>query len=326
MIRLASFAIGCLILFSQLGCERTSSSQHFGETPEEMEARLNASAKKYIAAGWEGRSLPIGDGVISLDENITLVRLTTSFPQTNNRLADAVFMEVDGELQVSKNGRKIQSLTLRMPAAALTAAIDEWSQLYRSSELADGEVQKVVTFQSREIKTMKQRQRAQIRGDWSMRGKTVPTLMDLDYECYEGRVALIGDFMISREALGLPPAAGRWKKRIRGRLSIPQLAVQPSYSDGSDEETDGSHTLSRRTFDPLAVFQQRDQDGDGQLAGEEIGARMRDNFAAFDTDGDEVVSLDEFQTRMAELKAERQAGGGGEPRRSGTGEGPPARL
>ena len=54
----------------------------------------------------------------------------------------------------------------------------------------------------------------------------------------------------------------------------------------------------RGNFDPVAFFNERDEDGDGKLSGEEISDRMREGLAETDKDGDGSVSLEEFQERI----------------------------
>ena len=72
-------------------------------------------------------------------------------------------------------------------------------------------------------------------------------------------------------------------------------------------------------FDPAAIFAQRDADGDGKLAGDEISGRMRENIEAMDTDGDGAITLEEFQARMQQFRGGGGGGGGG--RRGGGGGG-----
>ena len=62
-------------------------------------------------------------------------------------------------------------------------------------------------------------------------------------------------------------------------------------------------------FDPAAIFQQRDTDGDGKLSGDEIGERLRDRLDQIDSDQDGSVTLDEFQDGMQSMFANRGADG-----------------
>ncbi len=51
-------------------------------------------------------------------------------------------------------------------------------------------------------------------------------------------------------------------------------------------------------FDLVAIFKRSDTDSDGKLSGDEISGRLKDNLKQIDTDQDEVISLDEFQSGM----------------------------
>ena len=66
-----------------------------------------------------------------------------------------------------------------------------------------------------------------------------------------------------------------------------------------------------RSFDPEAFFAERDEDGDGLLAGDELSERMRGGLEQTDTDKDGAVSLDEFLAAIARMRASRSQGGGG---------------
>ncbi|MCO6455298.1 MAG: EF-hand domain-containing protein, partial [Pirellulaceae bacterium] len=78
-------------------------------------------------------------------------------------------------------------------------------------------------------------------------------------------------------------------------------------------------------FDPAAIFQQRDADGDGKLTGDEISDRMRENLSAIDSDGDGSITLEEFQARMRQFSGGQGGGpGGGGPGGGGPGGGGPA--
>jgi hypothetical protein len=79
------------------------------------------------------------------------------------------------------------------------------------------------------------------------------------------------------------------------------------------------------SFDPEAMFAERDADGDGKLTGDEISERMREGLEATDTDGDGAVSKDEFVARMSQVRGRGGRGGPGGERPGGEGEGRPQR-
>ena len=74
-------------------------------------------------------------------------------------------------------------------------------------------------------------------------------------------------------------------------------------------------------FDPVAFFESRDTDGDGQLAGDEISDRMRENFEQIDANQDGAVTLEEFQENIQR----RFAGRGSRGQRGGPQEDRPER-
>jgi hypothetical protein len=78
----------------------------------------------------------------------------------------------------------------------------------------------------------------------------------------------------------------------------------------------GGRGGGRGSFDPAAIFAERDADGDGKLTGDEISERMAASLAEIDTDGDGAVTLEEFQARM-----QARSGRGGRGQRGGGAEG-----
>jgi hypothetical protein len=74
----------------------------------------------------------------------------------------------------------------------------------------------------------------------------------------------------------------------------------------------GSRGDARGRMDPAAMFEERDSDGDGQLKGDEIPDRARENMEEIDTDKDGAISNQEWMARMQAMRA-RRSGSGSRP-------------
>ena len=76
----------------------------------------------------------------------------------------------------------------------------------------------------------------------------------------------------------------------------------------SVKKTPGSSTAEE-------IFKRRDENGDGELTGNEIPNRLRDRLDQIDKDGDGAVVLEEFQEQMRSSRG----GGGRGPGQFGSG-------
>ncbi len=64
------------------------------------------------------------------------------------------------------------------------------------------------------------------------------------------------------------------------------------------------------TFNPMAMFERMDANGDGKLAKDEWSERFKERAATLDKDADGVVTLDEFKAGMANVGGAGRPGGG----------------
>lgn len=101
------------------------------------------------------------------------------------------------------------------------------------------------------------------------------------------------------------------------------LAADVEAKDASEEEAaGGGGGRGGRRFDPMAMFNQMDQNSDGKLTEDEYTtgrmARMADRMKQLDKDGDEAISKKEFESGISGLFT---MGGGSRGGRGGRGGG-----
>jgi len=86
----------------------------------------------------------------------------------------------------------------------------------------------------------------------------------------------------------------------------------------SGEGDNGGQGSGRGSFDPEEMFDERDENMDGLLSGEEISERMQSRLASMDEDEDGAISKKEFLAAMQRFRSSRgERGAGDAPRGEG---------
>ena len=90
-------------------------------------------------------------------------------------------------------------------------------------------------------------------------------------------------------------------------------------ADGGEGENRGGQGSGGRSFDPEQIFDDRDENMDGLLTGDEISERMQSRVEQMDENEDGAISKEEFLAAMQRFRSSRQGGGGegGAPRGGG---------
>ena len=89
--------------------------------------------------------------------------------------------------------------------------------------------------------------------------------------------------------------------------------------NGGEDDNRGGQGSGGRSFDPEQIFDDRDEDMDGLLSGDEISERMRSRVEQMDENEDGAISKEEFLAAMQRFRSSRQGSGGegGAPRGDG---------
>ncbi len=128
------------------------------------------------------------------------------------------------------------------------------------------------------------------------------------------------------EGRGGPPGGARGEKRALlaqfdanadGWLNQEERASARKFIKENPPERRGGRGGpggGRRGFDPEEIFKREDKNSDGRLTKDEVNRRLIRDFADVDKNGDEAVTLDEFQAAMqARMRRGPRGGGGNRP-------------
>ena len=91
-------------------------------------------------------------------------------------------------------------------------------------------------------------------------------------------------------------------------------------SEGGEDGNGSPRGSGGRSFDPEQIFDDRDEDMDGLLSGDEISERMQSRVAEMDEDNDGAISKAEFLAAIQRFRSSREDGGA--PEGGGDTEGP----
>jgi hypothetical protein len=113
----------------------------------------------------------------------------------------------------------------------------------------------------------------------------------------------------SEYAVDLPPPTEE-ERNLGQSMGANATGLGGDSADGGESDNRGGQGSGGRSFDPEQIFDDRDEDMDGLLSGDEIVEWMGSRMEQMDENEDGAISKEEFLAAMQRFRSSRQGGGG----------------
>ncbi len=259
------------------------------------------------AASRPGESAPVvlEGGVAQLSANNTRIQFVGTHVGDRPDPRTGGFSALAGKLEFDSEGKTLQAINLEVETGSLWTNIPQLTAHLKSPDFFDALQYPKLTFSSTAIAPSEgEANRYQVTGNLTLLAATKEIQFPATVVVSRNEVAVRSEFTLDRTEFGMNYGLDRVEKQI----SITVVVGEPA-GEGPPTAAMAGALPGRGEFDPAALFKQRDTDGDGQLTGEEISERMRENLEAIDKNGDGAVSSEEFEARFREMSR----GPGGTP-------------
>ena len=151
-------------------------------------------------------------------------------------------------------------------------------------------------------------------GDFTLMGKTNSITIPVKMTSSDQGVVAMSELTLDRTSFGMNKKTEQVSKEVAITLAVGQPTTEfggGGGAGGGKGKGKGKGKGGRGGFDPTAMFEGMDADGDGKLTGAEIPERMQQWAGQMDTDGDKSITLKELQAAMANRGGGGRGKGGG---------------
>ena len=265
----------------------------------------------------EVNPVPVTDGRVELTPENTLIQFIGTHVGDKPDPRVGNFQKFKGTAMVDAAAKTIQSIEVEIDTSSLSTPLPPLTVHLNSPDFFDTRQFPTATFKSTAVVPAGQADEVTVRGDLTLHGVTKPVEFPASTTWNDNGMSLKAGFTIDRTDFGMSFGADRVEKSVAMTVAI----GSPTGRAGGEQAGPGG----RRNFDPEAMFKERDQDGNGSWAGEEIPERMRDRIAEIDTDKNGEISKEEFEARMRQFGRGGRGGPGGGRDRGPRSQGRPQR-
>ena len=232
------------------------------------------------------------------------------------------FKKFTGSLAMTDDGTSIKSLTMEFEIGSIwTEAGDDLTKHLLNADFFDVEKYPKAKFVSKTISAGKTEGSFKVVGDFTLMEKTNEITLPVTIKTSDKGVVAKSNFKLDRTTFGMSNMVDRICKEVAVSLIVGMKTTggaPPAADQGAGRG--GRGRGGRGPRDPEAFFKAQDKNGDGKIAGDEIGEQMKSRISDIDSDGDEAVSLEEWKAAVKKFRERRgsgQRGGDDEAQRGG---------
>jgi polyisoprenoid-binding protein YceI len=215
------------------------------------------------------------------------------------------FTRFSGQAEVDSDGKTLKSVSVEIETGSLWTQMPPLTAHLNSPDFFDTREYPAAKFESTQIAADGDGGQLTITGNLTLLAATREVSFPANVTVSAEGLMLNAKFAIDRADFGMDKLVERVEKTVSLTVVIGEK-TQPQQGPGG---VGGGRGGPGAGFDPLAMFKQRDANGDGKLAGDEIPDRMRQDLKVIDTNEDGEITLEEFQARMRQFGGGRPPGG-----------------
>ena len=230
------------------------------------------------------------------------------------------FGKFSGKLTTNSDGTGIESLVMEFETNSLYTQLgSKLTDHLKNADFLDVEKYPNAKFASTQV-TAGEDGMLNVVGDFTLMGKTNSITIPVKMTSAEQGVLATGEIKLDRATFGMDKKLEQVSKEVSITLAIGQPTSNNRGGGGARGGKGGEGRGGKgggRRGDPAAFFNSMDADGDGKLVADEIPERMLRRLPGMDADGDDVITLEEFQTAISNMRS----GAGGRGGKGGKGGG-----
>lgn len=258
------------------------------------------------------KPVPVELGVAKLTPENTKIGFVGTHAGNKPDPRTGGFAKFSGQAEVDSDGKTLKSVSVEIETGSLWTQMPPLTAHLNSPDFFDTREYPAAKFESTSIAAGGDGGQLTITGNLTLLAATREVSFPANVTISAEGVTLKAKFDIDRAEFGMDKLVERVEKAVSltvviGEKTQPQQG--PGGVGGGRGGPGGGPGGSGGGFDPVAMFKQRDANGDGKLAGDEIPDRMRQDLKAIDTNEDGEITLEEFQARMRQFGGGRPPGG-----------------
>ncbi len=259
-----------------------------------------------------------GDGKVALSADNATIGFVGTKPDGTRQPGG--FGEFTGEIEVDTANNAVKSISVEIQTDSIWSnAGKRLTDHLKSPDFFNSREQPTATFKSTNIETVDaDAGDYKVSGELTMLGNTAAVEFPAKISMADGKFSLDSEFKLDRTKFGMTYGEGNIHPDVEMTLKVGEDAATTvpeidETADAGGQRGGRGRRGGRGNFDPAAMMERMDADGDGKLSGDEIPEPMRERATDADTDGDGALSLEELQAMRPPGGRGRggQGGGGG---------------
>jgi polyisoprenoid-binding protein YceI len=294
-----------------LGCSQPAT---YDEVPDQSTVTDSGESDPGARPNSNSGQIDASRQVAITPNNAKIVFVATHVGEPNPRTGG--FESFKGTAILGPENKTLESLSVEIDTSSIWTQIERLTNHLKSPDFFDVNEFPTAKFQTTNISAGDEPGQFTITGDLTLLDTTKEISFPTTVNMKGDDLTLNGQFKINRTDFGMDFGPERVEDEVALTIAIGEK-TEPLPLQEAGGGRRGSGRGRGGSFDPAAMFDRRDENGDGKLSGDEIPDRMREDLSEIDADDDGAISLEEFQERMRQFRDRGGRRGSGSGRGAG---------